>query len=115
MGTSDLDLPESWAPRSCTLPTEQRPVRVAEFDRFFATAVRAVDRSAPTRLKLDLEPSPDVAAGAARLVARETACCSFFTFALIATGGKLQLDVYVPVDHVDVLDALATRVAGAKA
>jgi hypothetical protein len=105
----------SWAPPSCTLPTAERPLRVAEFDDFFANAVRAVDRSAPTRLKLDLDPSAEIAAQAAGLVARETACCLFFTFALIATRGELQLDVYVPVDHVDVLDAFAARAEGARA
>jgi hypothetical protein len=68
MGTSELDLQGSWAPQSCALSTTERPVRVAEFDRFFANAVRAVERSAPTRLKLDLDPSSEVAAQAAGLV-----------------------------------------------
>jgi hypothetical protein len=109
MGTRDIDLTGDWVPQSCTLPTAERPLRVAQFDRLFTDAVRAGDRVAPTRLRMDLEPTPEVAAQAAGLVARETACCSFFAFALVAASGGLRLDVYVPVDHVEVLDALAAR------
>jgi hypothetical protein len=102
---------ESWAPQACTLPTVERPVRVAEFDGLFATAVRAVERSGRTRLVLDLEPRPDVAATAAGLVVRETECCSFFTFGLTATGGRLTLEIAVPDAQTAVLDALEARAA----
>ena len=43
----------------------------------------------------------------AGLAAAETECCSFFTFALTATGGALSLDVTVPAAHTAILDALA--------
>lgn len=55
-----------------------------------------------------------MAAQAAGLVVRETACCSFFTFTLTATGGALELGVAVPDSHVEVLDALAAGVAEAR-
>lgn len=106
---------ESWVPDACTLPTAERPLRLAEFDELFATAVRAVDRVEGVRLRLDLAAEPGVAARVADLVVRETACCSFFTFSLVATGGGLELEVAVPPAHVDVLDALAERaVAGVR-
>jgi hypothetical protein len=104
---------ESWAPSACTLPTVERPMRIAEFDRLFADAVRVVGRPEPTRLTLELEPSDAVAAQTASLVVRETACCSFFTFNLIATGGALRLEVSVPLGHVDVMDALEVQANGA--
>ena len=67
---------EPWAPDACTLPTAERPLREAEFDDFFTTSVRAVHRHDATALRLDLEPSADVAARAANLAVRETGCCS---------------------------------------
>jgi hypothetical protein len=115
MSTSELDLYESWLPQSCTLPTAERPLRVAEFDALFTAAVRGVDRPSRTRLNLDLEASEDVAAQTAGLAVRETACCSFFTFTLTATGGGLDLGIAVPDSHVEVLDALAARVAEVRA
>lgn len=99
----------TWVPPSCTLPTADQPLRAAEFDDLFATAVTGAQRPAPSRLTLQLTPTPEVAATAAGLAMKETGCCSFFTFALTATGGELSLDVTVPPAHVAVLDALAGR------
>ena len=103
-----------WAPDACTLPTAERPLRAADFDAVFAATVRDLDRVGPTRLRLDLEPSPQAAARMAELAAAETGCCSFFTFALTATGGALTLDITVPQQYAPVLSALADR-AGAVA
>ena len=98
-----------WAPDACTLPTAERPLRAADFDAVFAATVRDLDRVGPTRLRLDLEPSPQAAARMAELAAAETGCCSFFTFALTATGGALTLDITVPQQYAPVLTALADR------
>jgi hypothetical protein len=98
-----------WVPEACTLPSVEQPLRVAEFDELFGRAVRGVRRVEPGRIRLELEPTSEVAARAADLVVRETGCCSFFTFALIATGGELHLEVSVPETQVAVLDALAAR------
>src|SRR5690349_9402148 len=96
---------------ACTLPAPDRPLRAAEFDDLF-TRVRRVERPAPTRLRLDfVEGAPATAARAADLAARETACCSFFTFTLTVSGGGTSLEVAVPPGQVAVLDALATRAA----
>jgi hypothetical protein len=93
-------------PDSCTLPTAERPLRVADFDRFFADSVRAVGRPERARLRLELEPGPQAAARAAELAAAEASCCSFFTFVLTVTGQGLTMDITVPAPHTSVLDAL---------
>ena len=100
---------EPWVPQACTLPTEERPLRVAEFDELFKNAVRGVRRIETTSVSMDLEPRTELAAQAADLVVRETGCCSFFTFNLAATGGSLHLEIRVPEQHTDVLEALAVR------
>jgi hypothetical protein len=101
----------TWVPPSCTLPTAEQPLRVAEFDDLFATAVTGAERAEPGRLTLRLEPTPEVAATAARLAVEEAGCCSFFTFALTTAGGRLTLDITVGPAHTGVLDALAARVS----
>ena len=98
-----------WVPEACTLPTAEQPLRVAEFDDFFATSLRGRRRLTPTRLQWRLDPGAE--ATARELTARESACCSFLTFTFTADGDDLLLDVTVPTAHVDVLDALATRSA----
>lgn len=93
------------------MPTAERPLRVAEFDELFATAVREVRREDQVRLVLDLNPQPEAAVKAADLVVRETGCCSVFTFGLNATGGSLRLEITVPETQVEVLNALMARAA----
>lgn len=108
----DHELPiaqSSWDPEACALPTADRPLRLAEWDDLFATAMTEVRRSDPYRATFQLGPDPAVAARAADLTVRETQCCSFFTFDLMATGGELKLTVTVPSEHAPVLDALAGR------
>ena len=98
-----------WAPQACTLPTAERPVRVAEFDELFATGLRGQQRLARTRLRWRLDV--DAEATARDLTSRESECCSFFTFTFAPAGDALQLDVEVSAGHVAVLDALARRAA----
>lgn len=111
MGLSQTDPDGTWVPQGCTLPASERPVRGADFDGLFAGAVRGVKRVGPARLRFDLQPSPQVAGRAAELVAAEAGCCSFFTFILTVTGGRLVLEVTVPASHIAVLGALADRAA----
>ncbi|MCI4061316.1 hypothetical protein MRQ36_01500 [Micromonospora sp. R77] len=102
--------PAAWPPDTCTLPTAEQPLRLAEFDQFFRDAVRGADRLSAHRLRLHLDGGPQVAQAARELTARESSCCSFFTFDLVRTGpDSLTLDVRVPAAHVGVLDALAAR------
>ncbi|MFI6064524.1 hypothetical protein ACIA47_04540 [Micromonospora sp. NPDC051227] len=100
---------QTWVPESCTLPSGQRPLRLAEFDDLFATALVAQQRLSPTELLWRLDPTAEAAAR--DLTGRESACCSFFSFTIAADTGTLHLDVQVPAAHVDVLDALALRAA----
>jgi hypothetical protein len=90
-------------PASCTLPSAERPLRLAEFAGLFATSTRAVDRVSPTRLRLRLDDDPGVIATARDLAAREAACCAFFTFTF-GDGGELTVDV--PPVQALVLDGL---------
>ena len=103
----------SHVPDACTLPTTEQPLRVAEFDRLFRL-VTEIDRPEPTRLQMTLLPAePAVAAHAAELAAREARCCGFFTFTLTVRQSELKITIETPAAHVDVLDALADRVAAA--
>jgi hypothetical protein len=86
---------------------------MAEFDELFATSLRGFDRHEPAALRMMLEPTPEIAARTADLMVRETGCCSFFTFSLVATGGELRLDIAVPETQWEVLDALEVRAATA--
>jgi hypothetical protein len=96
-------------PASCILPTVAQPVRLAEFDELFATAVRSVHRAEPARLCLELDPDPDMAARVANLMVRESGCCSFFAFTLSMADHRLRWEVTVPTERVRVLDALTAR------
>ena len=97
-----------WVPEACTLPSADRPPRVAEFDDLFAAAVLGVHRGGPTELALTLAAAPGRAELVRDLTRRETECCSFFTFRL-EDGDPLRLRVTVPPAYTDVLDALADR------
>ena len=103
------DAIEPWAPEACTLPLVERPVRRGEFDALFVHGLTAQERLAPTVLRWMLDSRLEPAAR--DLAARETACCSFFTFDFEVTGNQLQVDVQVPHLQVRVLDALATWAA----
>jgi hypothetical protein len=103
-----MTVPGDWAPDACTLPTTERPLRVAEFDDLFSFVVRA-DRRDPQRLDLVLRRI--VEAPARDLAQRESSCCSFFTFEFEAVGEDLLIRIGVPAEHVAVLDALEARAA----
>jgi hypothetical protein len=110
--------PASWVPvDSCTLPTAEQPLRVAEFDDLFAHALRVVEYPHATaeQARLVLRGDESLTGRVQRLADAETACCSFFTFALtpldVDEEGDtvLALDVAVPADRADVLAALVQR------
>jgi hypothetical protein len=94
----------------CALPTEQQPLRVAEFEALLACTVGAAERPEPTLLRLHLDAGAQVEAQARDLTARESSCCSFFTFTFSRpSDDRLQLDIAVPAEHAGVLDCLAAR------
>ena len=99
-----------WAPDACTLPTAEQPVRHREWEGLFATGLQTQSRVSPTRLRWWFHPQ--IEAVARDLARRETACCSFFTFAFESTAEGLQVEVEVPPSYVPVLDALAVLAQG---
>lgn len=101
-------MPDDWARDACTLPTAERPLRVAEFDDLFTFVVR-VKRRAPERLDVVLRRI--VEGPAHDLARRESECCSFFTFDFENVGDDVVMHIAVPTEHVAVLDALEARVA----
>jgi hypothetical protein len=100
---------EVLVPEACALPTAERPLRLAEFDDLFATALRDQQRLSPTRLRWRLDPAAEQAARG--LTGRESECCPFFSFTFAPADGAVHLEVAVPEAHVDVLDALVDRAA----
>ncbi|KAA8882090.1 hypothetical protein F3087_39245 [Nocardia colli] len=96
-----------WVPDSCTLPTAERPMRVAEFDQFFADAVLRAER--PGRTRLDLLIETDAVPLGRDLAARETNCCSFFTFTFEPADGGSVMHIDVPATRIEILDALEKR------
>jgi hypothetical protein len=103
-----MTVPEDWAPETCTLPTAERPLRVAEFHDLF-THVKSSTRLGQTRLELTMPAA--IEAFARDLARRESECCSFFTFEFHTVGDDVVMRVGVPHHQVEVLDAIEERVA----
>ncbi|MEU1301319.1 hypothetical protein [Streptomyces shenzhenensis] len=99
----------AWVPQSCTLPTEERPLRVAEWDALFAERLVAVTRSRPLTLRLALKDGPGVDDQVRDLAEREGGCCSFFTFAVTSGGDGIGLDISVDAGHAPVLAVLEAQ------
>jgi thioredoxin len=116
LADESVEAPLAWASvDACTLPTAEQPLREAEFDGLFATAVRDVERLAPTLLRLNLVAGAGVEARTRELTARESSCCSFFDFQLTpAEDDRLVLDVRVPEARIEVLDGLTRRAEAAR-
>ncbi|MBO0842592.1 MAG: hypothetical protein J2O46_05355 [Nocardioides sp.] len=93
---------------ACTMPVVERPLRVAEFDDLFSSAVRGVERTGD-RLTLRLAGDEGLKAAVRDLTERESACCSFFTFAISGTDQDLRLEIEVPPAQRRILDALEQR------
>ncbi|MGW5381802.1 hypothetical protein [Nocardia sp. NPDC003963] len=108
---ADGDHGSAWVPvQVCTLPTREQPLRVAEFDALFRDAARSIVRLSPTRLRVEL--SANAEAAARELAARESQCCSFFTFGFTRGAGAeapVWMDIAVPAERFEVLDGLAAR------
>ncbi|NEE03938.1 hypothetical protein [Phytoactinopolyspora halotolerans] len=125
----DLAHESLFVPDACELPTAQRPLRVAEFQDLFASSLYEVRRPAATRLDLVLDADPAVERIARDLAARESECCSFFTFSFSTVAGPgpdgpatrpgepssahvlnavdvLEMEITVPETYVEVLDGV---------
>ncbi|MET7368754.1 hypothetical protein ABZS61_23470 [Streptomyces sp. NPDC005566] len=93
----------AWVPQSCTLPTEERPLRVAEWDALFSERLALMTRTGPLRLRLDMIGGPGVEEQVRDLVQRESGCCSFFAFTLTPGKDLIGLDISVDPVHEAVL------------
>ncbi|MFC8671507.1 hypothetical protein ACFUEN_02390 [Streptomyces griseorubiginosus] len=99
----------TWVPQSCTLPTTEQPLRVAEFDALFAERLAGSSRPERLRLELVLTGGKGVEETVRELVARESDCCSFFTFTVEPCPEHIRLDIEVDSAHEAVLDSLQER------
>lgn len=93
---------------SCTLPTADRPLRLAEFEALFATAVDRVDRQGHI-VRMHLSGSDGVVEKVRHLAEREMSCCPFFAFTIAGTDQDLTVEISVPPAHQEVLDDLVQR------
>ena len=93
---------------ACTLPTVERPLRLAEFEDLFRQSVVRVDRDGLST-RLTLEGSAGLRERVADLTARESQCCAFFEFSLDGDDDGLLLVVSVPAARAAILDALSDR------
>lgn len=93
---------------ACTLPTNERPLRLTEFDSLFADHLQRMDRS-PDQVRLHLSGGPGFADAVRDLAERESACCSFFTFAQAGGDDDLTLTISVPEERREILSGLADR------
>ena len=108
VGISVGSVSDDWVPDECTLATAERPLRVAEFDDLFISAV-TFDRPQPTRLDLTLPKAME--AGARSLADRESQCCTFFTFGFKPDGEHVVMHIEVPSTRTNVLDTIEARIA----
>ena len=93
---------------ACTLPSVERPLRLAEFDALFTEAVRNVERDGD-RVRVQLVGGAGLGERVRDLAERESACCSFFTFIVETTPVGVSLEIAVPPQRRDILDALVGR------
>lgn len=100
-----------WADvQACTLPTVERPLRLAEFDDLFGAHLTSVEHDGDTHARLLLAGETGLAERAQRLAEAESSCCSFFTFAVTTTSPNLvALDIEVPPAYAEVLAGLVER------
>jgi hypothetical protein len=97
----------------CTLPVAAQPFRVMEFDELFRSQIRPPRRIDAHRVEFTFANANDLYAHVSDLVARETACCSFFEFTIdedaVADQDHLMLRIGVPASRAEVLEALTER------
>jgi hypothetical protein len=99
----------------CTLPAAAQPFRLMEFDELFRSQIKPPRRIDRHRVEFTFAGAGDMYVQVSDLVARETACCSFFEFSItqhprdLAGEDHLVLRVGVLAGRDDVLEALTDR------
>ncbi|MFC5215197.1 hypothetical protein [Streptomyces coerulescens] len=107
-GVESVTGPE-WVPQACTLPTEEQPLRLAEWDALFAAQTAAPHRPEPLRVRLELPAGAECEERTRDLAERENGCCSFFDFTVTGGPEGVVLDIAVGREHEPVLRSLAAR------
>ena len=97
----------------CTLPVAAQPLRLMEFDELFRGQIRPPRRIDAHRVEFTFANTSGLYAHVSDLVARESACCSFFEFTInedaLADQDHLMLRIGVPASRDDVLEALTEQ------
>jgi len=98
----------------CTLPTAALPARLTEFDELFRRQVNMPRWISSHQVEFTFASADGLYAQVSDLVARESACCSFFEFTIDqrsqpSVEDQLVLRVGVPEIYEDVLEALMDR------
>jgi hypothetical protein len=97
----------------CTLPVAAQPFRLMEFEELFRSQTRPPRRIDAHRVEFTFANANDLYAHVSDLVARESACCSFFEFTInedaSADQDHLVLRIGVPANRDEVLEALTER------
>jgi hypothetical protein len=93
---------------ACTLPPAARPTRLAELDALFSSSARSVSRDRDG-VRVRLVGGAGLRDRVEDLAARESACCTFFTFAVDGHDRDVTLGISVPEERRDLLAALADR------
>jgi hypothetical protein len=106
------DMEDLMTTDACTMPTAERPLRLAEFDDLFASAARRVTRTDDGVL-IHFVGTADLREQVRSLATRESACCSFFKFVVEGREDDITLLVSVPPERRSILDALAARAEAA--
>jgi hypothetical protein len=91
-------------PIACTLSADDLPARLAEWQDFHRSSVRAIERT-PSSARLLLAPSDEVLVAAASLSQLEVKCCAFFEFAIVLHAEERWLHVTVPAGAEDTLSS----------
>ena len=101
----------------CTLPTTAQPMRLLEFDELFRRQANPPSRIGQHQVEFSFADAEGLYAEISDLVARESACCSFFDFKMerAAYQDQLVLRVGVPASRQEVLEALMNRAVAAVA
>jgi hypothetical protein len=98
----------------CTLPSAAQPMRLMEFEELFRRQVSQPRRMGPHQVQFTFANADGLYGRVSDLVARESACCSFFQFMIKAVEqDHLVLRVGVPASRDDVLNALLDRARAA--
>jgi hypothetical protein len=95
---------------ACTMPTAARPLRLAELDALFASALTRITVG-EDGVRMQLEGEAGLGERVLDLTARESACCSFFVFTVDGCDTEVQLSISVPPAQRDILAAVADRAA----